>query len=117
MTRYTVQIEMPCEDPVNNVRIIRKRKVLHFFVPLNHPDVHNMGLCELLEAVERREKLDLFTGLNNRIGYSGKESVVSRSYAQSIEAAARKAVEAESVRASPSEPVRPSSDTATGGPE
>lgn len=96
MTRYTVQIELPSEDPVNNVRIIRKRKVLHFFVPLNHPDVHNMGLSELLEAVERREKLDLFTGLNNRIGYSGKESVVSRSYAETIEAAARK-VETESL--------------------
>lgn len=68
MTEYRVQYEMPVNDPVNNVRMERKRGVIHFFVPLNHPDAHNLGLVELMAAVERRELLTLSTDLNNTVG-------------------------------------------------
>lgn len=61
---------------MNNVRMTRKRGVIHFSVPLNHPVAHNIGLSELLEAVERREKLDLFTGLNKKTGNPKENPVV-----------------------------------------
>jgi hypothetical protein len=96
MTRYDVQFEMPVNDPVNNVRMRKARGVIHFFVPLNHPDAHNLGLCELIAAVERREKFTVLTGLNNTAGYSGKETLVYRSAQESIKAAASK-VETESL--------------------
>jgi hypothetical protein len=90
MTRYNVQFEMPVNDPVNNVRMRKARGVIHFFVPLNHPDAHNLGLCELLLAVERSEKFTVLTGLNNTAGYSGRETLVYRSGEQSIKEAASK---------------------------
>lgn len=90
MTKYDVQFELPCEDPVNKVRMERRRGVIHFFVPLNHPDAHNLGLSDLIEAVERAEKFALFTGLNNTVGVPPKETVVFRTYAETIEAAASK---------------------------
>jgi len=65
MTKYTVQFQMPCEDPVNNVSMTRGKKVMHFFVPLNHPLAHNLGLVQLLEALERQALSTLSTPLNN----------------------------------------------------
>lgn len=66
MTEYRVQFELPSEDPVNNVRMERRKRVIHFFVPINHPDAHNLGLAELIAAVERRKLLTVSTGLNNK---------------------------------------------------
>lgn len=67
VTKYDVQFELPVEDPVNNVRMKRSRGVIHFFVPLNHPDAHNLGLADLMAAVERRELLTISTDLNNTV--------------------------------------------------
>lgn len=67
MTEYSVQFELPCEDPVNSVRMERRKRVIHFFVPINHPTAHNFGLADLLAAVERRELLTVSTGLNNTV--------------------------------------------------
>jgi hypothetical protein len=65
MKRYTVQFEMPCEYPVNNVRMICRKNVNHFFVPINHKDAHNMGYQDLLAAVEVGKLFALSTRLNN----------------------------------------------------
>lgn len=65
MKRYTVQYETPCEYPENNVRMICRKNVNHFYVPLNHQSAHNMGLQDLIEAVERGKLFALSTGLNN----------------------------------------------------
>lgn len=67
MTRYDVQFELPVNDPVNNVRMKRSRGVIHFFVPLNHPNAHNLGLADLMLAVERIDLLTISTDLNNTV--------------------------------------------------
>lgn len=68
MTEYTVQFELPVNDPVNNVRMERRKRVIHFTVPINHPDAHNLGLADLMAAVERRELLTQSTALNKKTG-------------------------------------------------
>jgi len=87
MTKYTVQFEMPCEDPVNNVSMTRGKKVMHFFVPLNHPLAHNLGLVQLLEALERRALSTLSTPLNNT-GSSDRYLVVLKRAREKAEAEA-----------------------------
>lgn len=56
MTRYTVQFTMPVDNPVNNVRMRRsqdgKIQTIHFEVPINLPDAHNVGLVTLLGFAE-----------------------------------------------------------------
>lgn len=49
---YEVQFELPVDNPVHNVRVKRQQHLLTFFVPVNHPFAHSMGLSDLLQAVE-----------------------------------------------------------------
>lgn len=58
---------MPCEYPEHNVRMIRRKAVNHFFVPINHKNAHNMGYQDLIEAVERAKLFELSTRFNNTV--------------------------------------------------
>lgn len=66
MTSYTVQITMPVDKPVNNVRMTRVKHHMTFEVPLNHPDVHTMSLMDLIAAAELSGLLGLPTHLKNK---------------------------------------------------
>lgn len=66
MTRFEVQYVLPVNDPVNNIGVFQRKKFLTFLVPINHPVAHNIGLQDLLAAVERQELLGLSTPLNNK---------------------------------------------------
>lgn len=66
MTRFEVQYVLPVNDPVNNIGVFQRKKFLTFLVPINHPNAHNIGLQDLLAAVERQELLGLSTPLNNK---------------------------------------------------
>jgi len=59
MTRFTVQFELPVENPENNVSMKRVRGSIKFFVPVNLHDAHHLGFQELLEKAERCGKLRL----------------------------------------------------------
>lgn len=67
MKSYEVQFELPCENPVNNVRVIKRRKRWTFLLPINHPNAHNAGLQQLIEYSERAKLLDLSTPLKNTV--------------------------------------------------
>lgn len=74
MKRYTVQYEMPCEYPENNVRMICRKNVNHFFVPINHRLAHNLGYQDLIDAVERGKLFELSTRLNNTVLSTSEDS-------------------------------------------
>jgi len=76
MTQYTVQYLLPVNNPVSNVSAKRSRDVIHFSVPLNHPDAHSMGFMDLIAAAELSGKLDLLTTPNtDRVCTEGELSV------------------------------------------
>jgi hypothetical protein len=62
---YQVQFTLPVNNPVSNVRKIRRKRLIHFEVPINFPEVHKLGYADLLEAAENAEKSRLYTTLNN----------------------------------------------------
>ena len=73
MTTYTVQFELPVNNPEKNVRMKRGKGHLVFYVPLNHPDAHNMGFQDLIAAQELSGLLVLSTPLkNNKIDVQKK---------------------------------------------
>ena len=78
MKRYTVQYEMPCEYPENNVRMICRKNVNHFFVLLNHKAAHNMGYQDLLEAVGVGLLFTVSTRLNNSTFTPEEESNIRK---------------------------------------
>lgn len=67
MTTYIVQYVLPVDNPEKNVLITRCDKAVHFEVPLNHPDAHNMGFQDLLAAAELSGLLGLPTTLNKTV--------------------------------------------------
>lgn len=67
MTRYEVQFELPVNNPENNVSKRVKKGVTIFFVPINHPDAHNMGYQDLIAAQELSGLLKLSPPLNNTV--------------------------------------------------
>lgn len=67
---YQVQFVLPVNNPEDNVVRTRKRGVIHFEVPINHPDINNLGIQKLLEVAHDTEKLTLLTPLNNKTGLS-----------------------------------------------
>lgn len=57
VTGYQVQFTLPVDNPVNKVRKTRKNHVIIFDIPINFPDVHNLGYADLLLAADAAEKL------------------------------------------------------------
>lgn len=53
MKAYKVQFSLPVDNPVNNIRMTRKKTVIEFEVPINTPDLANLGYSFLAaNAVE-----------------------------------------------------------------
>jgi len=63
-TSYTVQFELPVDNPVNKVRTTCGKDTKTFFVPINYPDIHTLTYSQLVLAAERSGLLDLSTPLN-----------------------------------------------------
>lgn len=78
MTAYTVQYVLPVDNPVNNVRLTRKKQVMIFEVPINYPDAHEMTLRQLIEASERSGLLGLSTHVNNKTGLQTSSTTIKR---------------------------------------
>lgn len=66
MTRYEVQFELPVNNPVSNVGKKMGKNGMIFFVPINHPDAHNMGFEDLIAAAELSGRIVLSTGHNKK---------------------------------------------------
>lgn len=66
MTSYEVQFILPVDNPVNNVRMSRRGKVVTFEVPINHPEAHKMGFMDLMTAAELSGLFTVSPPLNNR---------------------------------------------------
>lgn len=75
---YKIQLEFPCENPEKNVRVRRGKKTVVFYVPVNHPRIHKMGIQELSEAARFIDNLDLSTHLNTETGYSDEKKDSNR---------------------------------------
>lgn len=73
MTSYSVQFELPVDNPVSNVSMMKRRNSIVFFVPINHPDAHNMGFQDLVAAQSLSGLLKLPSALNNKILKSSEE--------------------------------------------
>lgn len=54
MKAYQVQFILPCEQPLNNIRRIIRKGVVHFEVPINTPDLQSLGY-EFLAANAKDE--------------------------------------------------------------
>lgn len=79
MTRYVVQYVLPVDNPVSNVAMRRTKMGTFFEVPLNHPDAHSMGYCDLIAAAELSGLITVSPGLNkNRVASEVKTVVSSR---------------------------------------
>jgi len=52
MTAYTVQYELPAHNPSISVRKKVSKRVVTFYVPINHSDAHSMGYQDLIAAAE-----------------------------------------------------------------
>lgn len=63
MTTYVVQFTYPVDNPTNKVRLTKDKGVMHFEVPLNHPEAHSMGFMDLCAAAELSGLLGLPTAL------------------------------------------------------
>lgn len=61
---WEVQLTMPVDNPVYNVRMKSKKRCYIFEVPINYPNVHNAGFEELFQAQARSKKFALSTDLN-----------------------------------------------------
>ena len=66
MTQYTVQYTLPVDNPASNVSMRRGKGVIHFTVPLNHPDAHTLGFMDLVASAELSGKIDIFTAPNKK---------------------------------------------------
>lgn len=66
MTSYTVQFVLPVENPAQNVCMKRSKGVMHFQVPINHPEAHSLSLQDLIAAAELSGQITLFTGPNKK---------------------------------------------------
>jgi len=75
MTAYTVQYELPVDNPRISVSQRKSKKSITFYVPVNHPDAQNMGFKQLSEAVALSGLTTLSTGLNTNNDLSYKESI------------------------------------------
>lgn len=76
---WTVQYELPVDNPVDKVRVDTRKAGRYlttvFYVPLNHPLAHQMGLEQLLHAVERQDLFTLSTDHNKTGLQILKESI------------------------------------------
>jgi hypothetical protein len=63
---YQVQFLLPCENPVDNIVKKVRGKTLFFDVPINLPDLHNVGFAYLIEHAKVAEKSALSTDLNKK---------------------------------------------------
>lgn len=52
---YCVQLIMPVDNPVNNVRRFRRKHGYLFEVPINTPDLHKLTYADLLIMSEEAE--------------------------------------------------------------
>ena len=68
MTTYSVQFELPVDNPERNVSIRRGKGSVTFFVPINHPDAHNMGFQDLIAAAELSGLVRIVPSPNNKSG-------------------------------------------------
>jgi len=66
MTSYSVQFELPVNNPEKNVRMKRGRSSITFYVPINHPDAHNLGFQDLIAAQELSGLLVVSPTLNKK---------------------------------------------------
>ena len=78
MTRYDVQYVLPVNNPLMSVSRTVGKTVIHFEVPINHPDAHKMGFTDLMAATELSGLFTVSTthNRNNRKGtikHSSKE--------------------------------------------
>jgi len=73
MTTYQVQFELPVDNPTMKVSKRVNKFGVTFFVPINHPDAHNMGFQDLIAAAELSGLLRLSTPLN-KTGTSERKS-------------------------------------------
>lgn len=64
---YSVQFVMPVDNPENNVRRRDKGRVIHFEVPINHPNAHTFGWAQFAAAAAHGERLRLSPPLNNTV--------------------------------------------------
>lgn len=72
MTTYNVQYILPVDNPENNVSKRSNKFGITFFVPINHPDAHNMGFQDLLAAADLSGLLVVSTPHNkNRVDKKG----------------------------------------------
>lgn len=74
--KFSVQYIWPVNNPEYNVGMERGHRVFKFYVPINHPEAHNMGFQELLEAAQLSDSFTVSTPLNNTVGTSSEETVV-----------------------------------------
>jgi len=65
--RYVVQYVIPVNNPEDNVIAIRRKTVVIFEVPINLPDLHNLGYSQFVDLVERRERLALLAEPNKSV--------------------------------------------------
>lgn len=75
---WHVQLEVPVDNPVYNVRMTYESGAYCFTVPINYPNVHSLGFEELFEAQGRATKYRLSTDLNkNSLDQSTSTSIDS----------------------------------------
>lgn len=67
MTKYEVQFTLPVDNPVNKVSRGTGKRSHIFFVPINHPNAHNIGYQELLAAQELSGLFELSSTLSKKI--------------------------------------------------
>lgn len=72
--KFSVQFIFPVNNPEYNVGMERRRRVFKFFVPINHPNAHNMGFQELLEAGQLHDLSTESTDLNKKTSEGTEES-------------------------------------------
>jgi hypothetical protein len=73
MTRYTVQFNLPVDNPVNNVSMRKGKGFIEFQVPINHPDAHKMGFQDLLAAAELSGLFHISPTLKNTVASETKK--------------------------------------------
>lgn len=73
MTTYSVQFTLPVDNPGMNVSIKRSKGCCVFYVPINHPDAHNLGFQDLIAATELSGLVTVSTPLNKTVLDSSKK--------------------------------------------